>query len=513
MPHETRARAPGRGPFVRAVPADDGRAARRLMRQVRLLAMPMTLVLAVTAWDTDWTTPGPGPVVVALVVVIWLMATNLWSYRQDDHASPHGVTIEVSSDVALVLAMTVAGGALTSRTLPMIGLLVVVEAAARLPRRQAYALTGVFTVATIAATLAQWPSWAGWETQDRLGEVVPTALGLPIAAVLVASLAADRQRVRGIATEQGRRLIQVARQLSDANHRLEASNQELMAFAGRIAHDLRAPLGTVVSTLDTLRRRDLQLPDEVRDQLMDQAHHAATRSIDTVAALLDHASADGRAPRCEIVDVRELATDVLTTLPEHMLGGREVVLPDRDAQVWGDPHLLRLVLQNLMTNALTHGGTQLQWVHVTVHPGDGEMVVSVEDDGDGVPTAEREHVFTAGTRHSTTEGLGLGLATCASIVSRHGGRIWVDDSVLGGAALRFTLPCPADDGAPGPTPDDDLIDIEPGTDPDHGTRATTMSSGSSSRTSSDPYLPGSAPVTVTSSSPARATMPASSRAV
>lgn len=513
MPSETEEHPPARGSFSRVGTQDDGRAAARLMRQVRFLAVPMIVVLAVTAWNSEWPIPGPGPRAAALAVIVWLLATNLWSYRHDDRTHQSGVTVEVASDVVLALVMTVAGGALTSRTLPMIGLLVVIEAAARLPRRQAYTLTGLFTGVAITAVLAQWPSWAGWAPQDRLAEAVPTALGLPIAAVLVAGLAADRLRVRRIAATQGHRLRQVAQQLRDANHRLEASNQELMAFAGRIAHDLRAPLATVVSTLDTVRRQDLQLPPEVRGQLMEQAHHAANRSIDTVAALLDHASADGRAPQCSLVDVRELATDVLTTLPDRMLGGRELVLPSSEAVVWGDPHLLRLVLQNLIANALTHGGTALHLIHVAVHHGDGEMVVSVEDDGGGVPTDEREQVFAAGTRHSTTEGLGLGLATCASIVERHGGRIWIDDSVLGGAAVRFTLPCPPDDGEPFPTPDDDVIDVAAVTDEGHDTRATTISSGSSSRTSSDPYLPGSAPATATRSRPVCATSPTSSRAV
>lgn len=512
MPSETEEPSPARGSFRRAATPDGGRAAARLMRQVRFLAVPMIAVLAMTAWTSAWPVPGPGPKTAALITIAWLLATNLWSYRHDDGIQQSGVTVEVTSDVLLALVMTVAGGSLTSRTLPMIGLLVVIEAAARLPRRRAYALTGMFTGVAITTVLAQWPSWAGWEPQDRLSEAIPTALGLPIAVVLVARLAADRMDAHQIASAQGRRLTQVARQLSDANHRLEASNQELMAFAGRIAHDLRTPLGTVVTTLETLRRQGLDLAPEVRDQLMDQAHHAATRSIDTVAALLDHALAEGRAPQRSLVDVGELASDVITTLPDDMLGGREVVLPASEAVVWGDAHLLRLVLQNLITNALTHGGATVHRVHVTVQTRDGERLVSVEDDGEGVPVHERTQIFEAGARHSSMEGLGLGLATCASIVERHGGRIWVDDSPLGGAGVRFTLPCPPDH-EPAPAPDDDVIDIGPAEDQRQGTRATISSSGSSSRTSSDPYLPGSAPAMATTSSPAPAASPASSRAV
>ncbi len=485
-----------------ALDADTHRGAARLMRATRLLAVVMLLVLATTSWEPDWPIPRVGPLAAALVLVGWLLATNLWSRRHDDDPDTTSVTIEVASDMTLALVLTVAGGALTSRTLPMIGLLVVIEAAARLPKPRAYAFTAVFTGGVVAAVLARWPSWAGWEPQDRLAEAVPTALGLPVAALLVAGLAAERVRARQVAIGQGRRLALVARQLRDANARLEASNEELMAFAGRIAHDLRSPLGTVVTTLDTVRRTSLDLADDVRERLMEQAHRAATRSIDTVAALLDHASAEGRAPRCSLVDVRELVEEVLATLPAAELGTRTVVPPDDPALVWGDPHLLRLVVQNLVHNALAHGGEQLSRIHVVVQPGDQQIVVAVEDDGVGIATEVREAVFTAGTRNSTTDGLGLGLATCASIVGRHGGNIWIEDSVLGGAAIRFSLPWPPDERAALPRVDE-MIDIPPASEhDDQRLRATTSSSGSSSRTSSAPYRPGSAPATVSTSSPA-----------
>ena len=284
--------------------------------------------------------------------------------------------------------------------------------------------------------------------------------GLGLGCWLLVSVASASRLV----VAQSRRLSAVARQLEVANRRLATSNEELGAFAGRIAHDLRSPLGTVVTALQTLDRRDLPLTPETRDVLLAQALRASRRSVDAVGALLDHATAEGRGPDGSLVDVGEVAGEVLATLPTTTVGTTEVLLPAAPAVAWADHQLLRLVLQNLVTNALAHGGDGLARVQVTVRDDGGAVEVSVEDDGVGIPADQRGEVFVPGARASTTQGLGLGLATCASIVARHGGRIWADESALGGAAVRFTLPWP----------------------PGQRTLATSSSSGSSSRTASAP---------------------------
>lgn len=490
------------------VPRAEGRVVARVLRWVRLATMAMLVVLAGTAWRDAWPTPGVDAGLAATVMVLWLAGTNTWSLVHDREGRADDGTIpEVIADLALALAVTVLGGHLVAETMPLLGILVVVEAAVRLPRRVAYTATGLCTVVSAAIIVLQWPPWAGWQSTDALTVLLPMVVALPTALVLVSHLAVDRAETRDVAIGQARRLTLVARELRETNARLASANEDLSAFAGRIAHDLRSPMGTVVTALETLQRPGLDLPDDTREFLVAQSLLAARRSIHIVEALLDHANAEGRAAEVALVDVGDVVAEVVATLPDEMLGGVTVELPQGPALAWADAQLLPLVLQNLVTNALTHGGTGLGHVAVTTAvTGDG-VVVTVADDGAGIPPHVRSEVFTAGAGEGPTRGLGLGLATCHSIVHRHGGHIWVEDSELGGAAVRFLLPVPdgrsldGDEDGPHVVSVVDLVEVHDDEHDAQRTLATTSSSGSSSRTSVASYRPGSAPTTSSTSRP------------
>ena len=515
QPADTTATPAATMPASGSVDVPGDRAIARVLRWVRIVTIGMLVLLGATIWQDAWPVRGVAVGPAVAVVAAWLLATNAWSLRQDhrprpDVATDVGTTVEVGSDVALALAMTVLGGPVVADTLPLLGVLVVIEASVRLRRRPAAAVTAGYVLVSVLAITLRWPAWVGWTGRDLLVDLLPAVIALPTAHLLVAHLATDRAETRDVALGQARRLALVARDLRAANTRLATSNEELTAFAGRIAHDLRSPLGTVVTALETLQRPELELDDDTREFLVQQSLRAATRSVATVGALLDHASAEGRAPTVALVDVGEVAAEVVATLPAETLGTVDVDLPRGPALAWADPQLLPLVLQNLVTNALTHGGSRVGRIAVATESTEDGVVVTVADDGPGIPEHVRTEVFTAGTGQGDTRGLGLGLATCHSIVHRHGGRIWVDDSALGGAAVSFVLPWPDGERPSGTTRGRGtaragrLVDLADGT-ADQRTRATSSSSGSSRATSPASYRPGSAPATLRTSSPASST--------
>jgi signal transduction histidine kinase len=117
-------------------------------------------------------------------------------------------------------------------------------------------------------------------------------------------------------------------------------------------------------------------------------------------------------------------------------------LPERLPLVRGDQDRLESVLYNLLDNAVKyapHGGRVL--VRAVVRP--AEVEISVEDEGPGIPPAERQHVFQPYYRvaaGSTSKGSGLGLYICEAIVAAHRGRVWVQSSERGGAVVHFTVP-------------------------------------------------------------------------
>jgi two-component system sensor histidine kinase KdpD len=104
--------------------------------------------------------------------------------------------------------------------------------------------------------------------------------------------------------------------------------------------------------------------------------------------------------------------------------------------------LIERVLYNLLENAgkYTPTGTVIR---IDAETSEDHLLVTVSDNGPGVPQAQREAIFdkfTRGSRESATPGVGLGLAISRAIIEAHRGRIWVEDNPGGGARFCFTLP-------------------------------------------------------------------------
>ena len=106
--------------------------------------------------------------------------------------------------------------------------------------------------------------------------------------------------------------------------------------------------------------------------------------------------------------------------------------------------MLPSVFSNLIGNSMKHGGTEPHIV-IRVEPRDREVLVSLEDNGGGIPDSHKPFVFERFQRGDTTvTGKGLGLFICRSLIERYGGRIWVEDRVPNdpsqGTVILFTLP-------------------------------------------------------------------------
>jgi two-component system OmpR family sensor kinase len=152
-----------------------------------------------------------------------------------------------------------------------------------------------------------------------------------------------------------------------------------------------------------------------------------------------------REPVREDVDVGRLAADAVddarTTAPHRVID----LSTDGQAVVLGDPHQLRQVLGNLLSNALVHTppGTA---VEVSVAGRDGHVTIAVRDHGHGLPSEDPDALFERFWRAERGRGrgragAGLGLAIVAGIVAAHGGKVSAGDAEGGGA--RFTVELPA----------------------------------------------------------------------
>jgi signal transduction histidine kinase len=213
---------------------------------------------------------------------------------------------------------------------------------------------------------------------------------------------------------------------------------ELVAIA---SHDLSEPLRTVEGLARVLQARAAERLDERDRGVLAEVVAGTERMRLLLDAVLDWSRLQGGAGRRELVDARTLVDEVVRGLAARVREtGARVAVGDLPA-VWGDGPQLGQVFQNLVANALTHGGPAPQ-VEVAAAPAEGGWRFTVADRGPGVPEREREAVFGLFRRgaQGAGSGAGIGLAVCAQIVANHGGRIWVEPRPGGGSVFAFTLP-------------------------------------------------------------------------
>ncbi len=221
--------------------------------------------------------------------------------------------------------------------------------------------------------------------------------------------------------------------------RLDDAFSRQRQFVSDASHELRTPLTAIRGQIEVLARSERPGVEEVR-RVEGVVMTEMARIERLVDDLLTLARLDEDAPlqRREI----PLAPYLRRLAEDAPLGGVAVgELPA--GKLRADPDRLTQVIRNLLANARRHAGARGQ-VAISATARGARLTIRVDDDGPGIDPAERERVFarfhrSEAARDRGTGGSGLGLAIARSIVELHGGRIWVEDSPLGGARVAFEL--------------------------------------------------------------------------
>jgi two-component system OmpR family sensor kinase/two-component system sensor histidine kinase QseC len=223
--------------------------------------------------------------------------------------------------------------------------------------------------------------------------------------------------------------------------RLNQAWGQQRAFVADAAHELRSPLTALKLQAQVMRRA----PDEAsRAEALDALVAGVDRASRLVEQLLTLARSEPGAPATALaeVDLNELLRQVLadSAAPLAAARGSQVSLQaDAPVRVVADANALAVLVRNLVDNALRYtppGGL----VQIGLRPTRGGAELCVDDNGPGIPEADRERVFerfVRGPSAGNTTGSGLGLAIVASIARRHGARVSLGASPLGG--LRATV--------------------------------------------------------------------------
>ncbi len=237
--------------------------------------------------------------------------------------------------------------------------------------------------------------------------------------------------------------LELSRVRRDWARQLEEANKELEAFSYSVSHDLRSPLAVIDGfTLLLLDQCADKLDDRTRNYLS-KVRTGVKQMTGLIEGLLDLSRMSRSVLQKLPVDLTEIARDVIAEL-QHGQPARQIVVEIADGlMAYGDPRLLKVVLANLLGNAWKYTGKQPQArVAFRQHTKGIDAIFSVADNGAGFDMANADQLFAPFHRlhqESQFSGTGIGLATVARIISRHGGRIWAEAAVDQGATLFFTL--------------------------------------------------------------------------
>ena len=236
-------------------------------------------------------------------------------------------------------------------------------------------------------------------------------------------------------------------ELAKRSTELEAINKELEAFAYSVSHDLRAPLRHMAGYTELLQKKASSTLDEKCSHYILMMLDSAKR----MGNLIDDLLAFSRIGRAEtqktLFSLTQLVREALTEVRDDT-GGRNIAwkigpLPN----LYGDRSMLRLVLVNLISNAIKFTRTRPQ-AEIEIGCADGnsdDLVVFVRDNGVGFDMKYVNKLFGVFQRlHDSDafEGTGIGLATVQRIIHRHGGTVWAEGVVDGGATFYFSAPNP-----------------------------------------------------------------------
>lgn len=225
---------------------------------------------------------------------------------------------------------------------------------------------------------------------------------------------------------------------------LESMNKELEAFAYSISHDLRAPLRHMAGYTELLRKNALSVLDEKSQRYVTVIMESAQR----MGNLIDDLLAFSRIGRAEthnaMVNLEQLVQEALAEVREDAAGRNIVWRVSPLPSLFGDRSMLRLVLVNLLANAVKFTRTREQ-AEIEIGCRDHELnrvVVFVRDNGVGFDMKYVNKLFGVFQRlhpHDKFEGTGIGLATVQRIVHRHGGAVWAEGLANQGATFYFSL--------------------------------------------------------------------------
>jgi PAS domain S-box-containing protein len=226
---------------------------------------------------------------------------------------------------------------------------------------------------------------------------------------------------------------------------LQAANKELEAFAYSVSHDLRAPLRHMAGFAELLQKKASSVLDDKGQRYMAMILESAKRMGDLIDDLLAFSRMGRVEAQMTLVDLDQLAKEIVSEVRQETDGRQIVWRIDSLPTCYGDRSMLKIVLVNLVSNAIKFT-RQRERAEIEIGRAKGsehEAVVFVRDNGAGFDMKYVDKLFGVFQRlhHADAfEGTGIGLATVQRIIHRHGGKVSAEGAVDQGATFYFSVP-------------------------------------------------------------------------
>ena len=295
----------------------------------------------------------------------------------------------------------------------------------------------------IRKAVTEGPQTFEWHSKRKNGELFWTEI------VLSAWNTGGKERVLAVARDITERknaedeIRKLNASLQQQTKDVLAANRELEAFSYTLSHDLRTPLTRMYTAGQILTEMYGEALDENGRMALRAICESSEQMEGLIEAILGLSGVIRSELHAEEVDLSNLAAAIVTelhaTAPERRVDF--VIAPGVTAVC--DPRLIRVVLENLLGNALKYSrNTPAARIEFGTTEHEGETVYYVRDNGTGFDMKDVDKLFTPFERlHAARDfpGTGIGLATVRRVVNRHGGKVWAEGEPGKGATFYFTL--------------------------------------------------------------------------
>ena len=256
------------------------------------------------------------------------------------------------------------------------------------------------------------------------------------------NLKGEIERRKGVETELQLSNNNLEATVAERTAELTSSNQDLEQFAYIASHDLRQPLRKIRMCTEYLLEDYAHCFDEQAESYMEYI----TKSVDRMYLLIDDLLTYSRVSRQEeayvAVDLNNIVSDCLEDLSLIIEEKQATVNYDNLPTIKASLSEMRQLFQNSIGNALKFTGDRQPIINITAQTQNRFLLFKVEDNGIGIEPQYAEKIFQMFQRLHTTseyEGTGIGLAICQKVVTKYGGKIWVESELGKGSAFCFTI--------------------------------------------------------------------------